>query len=295
MQGRLVGIAIHALKSARGVQVESAQVEPWGLRGDRRWAVVHPDGRRLRAAEVPAVMGVTARATPDGGLHLSAPARPDLGAVEVRPPTGPALDVEPGAFLDVAHLVPGEDPAAEAWLSAAVGQPVRLVWLDDRTPRPIAAEHGGTGLPDDVVSLADTGPLLLASRGSLRRLDDWVAELAVERGGAPPDPLDMRRFRPNVVVDGFEPFAEDGWSAVTIGDVAFRVTEACDRCSVTLHDPDTLERGKEPIRTLARFRRRDGLTWFGVRLAPVTHGEVRLGDPVVPVGGRDEAGVGGPA
>ena len=295
MPGRLVGIAVHALKSARGVQVETADVEPWGLRGDRRWAVVHPDGSRLRAAEVPAILGVTARPAPDGGLHLAAPARPDLGEIEVRPPGGPALAVEPGAFFDVAWLVPAEDPTAEAWLSDAVGRPVRLVWQDDARSRPVAAEHGGTGAPDDVVSLADTGPLLLTSRSSLRQLDDWVAELALERGDGPPDPLDMRRFRPNVVIDGFEPFAEDGWSAVTIGDVAFRVTEACDRCSVTLHDPDTLERGKEPIRTLARFRRRDGLTWFGVRLAPVTHGEIRLGDLVVPVGGGDAAVVGDPA
>jgi uncharacterized protein len=291
VQGRLVGIAVHALKSARGVPVETAEVEPWGLRGDRRWAVVHPDGRRVGPIEVPAILGVTARAAADGGLRLAAPARPDLGEIEVRPPAGAALDVRPGAFLDVALLVPCEDPAAEAWLSGVLGRPVRLVWLDAPTTRPIAAEHGGTGAPDDVVSLADTGPLLLTSRSSLRRLDDWVAELAVERGEGLPDPLDMRRFRPNVVVDGFEPFAEDGWSGVTIGDVGFRVTEPCDRCSVTLHDPDTLAKGKEPIRTLARHRRRDGLTWFGVRLAPVTRGEIRLGDPVVPVGGE----VGGPA
>jgi uncharacterized protein YcbX len=283
MQGRLVGIAVYALKSARGVQVETAEVEPWGLCGDRRWAVVHPDGRRLRAAEVPAILGVTARPAPGGALHLSAPARPRLGEIEVRPPAGAALDVKPGAFLDVARLVPGDDPAAEAWLSAAIGRPVRLVWLDPATTRPIAAEHGGTGAPDDVVSLADTGPLLLTSLSSLRRLDDWVAELALERGEGLPDPLDMRRFRPNVVVEGFEPFAEDAWSGVRIGDVTFRVTEQCDRCAMTLYDPDTIERGKEPIRTLARHRRRDGLTWFGVRMAPVTRGEVRLGDPVVPV------------
>jgi uncharacterized protein YcbX len=47
-------------------------------------------------------------------------------------------------------------------------------------------------------------------------------------------------------------------------------------------EPDTLARGREPIRTLSRFRRRDGLTWFGVRIAPESPGKVRVGDPVTP-------------
>jgi len=278
--GVLTGIALHALKSARGIQVAEAGVEPWGLRGDRRWAVVDDAGRRVRAVKVPAILGVTAAPAADGGLHLTAPHRPELGDVTVHPPAGPSVAVPEGAFLDVRRLTYGDDEAAEVWLTAVVGQPVRLVWLDDPTTRPIDPRYGGTGEPGDVVSLADTGPLLLASEQSLRRLDDWIAEVAVERGEPLPAPLDMRRFRPNVVVAGFEPFAEDGWTALTIGEVAFRVTEPCDRCAVTLVEPDTLERGPEPIRTLSRFRRRDGLTWFGVRIAPQSPGTVRVGDPV---------------
>jgi uncharacterized protein len=282
VSGVLTGIGLYALKSARGVQVPEAEVEPWGLRGDRRWAVVDAAGRRVRAVEVPAIMGVTATPAADGGLHLVAPHRQELGEVGVHPPTGPAVDVPEGAFLDVRRFTYGEDDAADRWLTEVVGRPVRLVWHDDPTTRPIDPRFGGTGQPGDVVSLADTGPLLLTSEQSLRRLDDWAAEVAVEHGEPLPEPLDMRRFRPNVVVAGFEPFAEDGWTGLTIGDVAFRVTEPCDRCAVTLVEPDTLARGREPIRTLSRFRRREGLTWFGVRIAPETPGKVRVGDPVRP-------------
>jgi uncharacterized protein YcbX len=280
--GVLTGIGLFALKSARGIRTGEAEVEPWGLRGDRRWAVVDAAGRRVRAVELPAVMGVTAAPTPDGGLHLTAPHRPELGDVTVRPPAGPPVDLPEGAFLDVRRVTYGDDPSADRWLAEVVGEDVRLVWHDDPSTRPVSDRHGGSGEPDDVVSLADTGPLLLTSEASLRRLDDWVAELAVERGDALPEPLDMRRFRPNVVVDGFEPFAEDRWTTLAIGDVSFRVTEPCDRCAVTRVHPDTLERGPEPIRTLARFRRRDGLTWFGVRIAPTSRGTIRVGEPVVP-------------
>ena len=112
--------------------------------------------------------------------------------------------------------------------------------------------------------------MLLTSEASLAQLDGWTDE-------ATPS-LDMRRFRPNVVVDGDVPFAEEGWSHVELGGVTFRVASHCDRCVMTTIDPDTLIRGKEPIRALAKHRRRDGKTWFGVRLVPTTTGTISVGD-----------------
>src|SRR5690606_38685748 len=88
------------------------------------------------------------------------------------------------------------------------------------------------------------------------------------------------RFRPSVVIDGADPYAEDKWSEVTIGEVTFRVSELCDRCAVTTIDPVTLAKGKEPLRTLAKHRRWDGKTWFGIRLVPRNPGTLRVGDPV---------------
>ena len=91
------------------------------------------------------------------------------------------------------------------------------------------------------------------------------------------------RFRPNLVVDGdLEAFEEDHWRSVLIGDVSFRVVKAVDRCVLTTIDPTTLERGHEPIRTLARHRRRDGRTWFAMHLVPQVRGVVRVGDEVTP-------------
>jgi uncharacterized protein YcbX len=104
---------------------------------------------------------------------------------------------------------------------------------------------------------------------------------------APPvsEPLDILRFRANVVVDGNEPFSEDDWPGVRIADVDFRTTMVCDRCVMTTLDPVTLDGGKEPIRTLARHRRWDGKTWFGTRLVRIGGGDrIGVGDPVVPLG-----------
>jgi uncharacterized protein YcbX len=91
----------------------------------------------------------------------------------------------------------------------------------------------------------------------------------------------MTRFRPNVVVSGTTPFAEDGWRRIRIGAAEFRAVKGCDRCVMTMTDPDTAARGKEPIATLARHRQWDGATWFGMNLVPDTPGvTISLGDPV---------------
>ena len=94
--------------------------------------------------------------------------------------------------------------------------------------------------------------------------------------------MSVVRFRPNVVIDGEAPFAEDDWPTVRIGDVEFRTAEVCDRCVMTTIDPETLATGKEPIRSLSQHRKWDGKTWFGTRLVPLGEGKIRVGDEVVP-------------
>ncbi|WP_433422400.1 MOSC domain-containing protein [Microtetraspora malaysiensis] len=268
---RLRDIHIYPLKSASGVPVDAATIEPWGLDGDRRWAVIGDDGDNLWLGEFPRMLSVTARNLQDGGLHLAAPGLPEL---VVPPATGPRVPV---GFTGLDHAV-AADAAAHAWFSTLLGLPARLVWLDDPRRRAVPPAHGG--LPGEVVSFAWDAPLLLTSASSLRRLDEWIAAGAAEHGEEPSGPLSMVRFRPNVVVEGAGPYEEDGWAEVRIGEVDFRVSERCDRCAVTTIDPDTWVKGKEPIRTLARHRRWDGKTWFGVRLVPRAPGKIAVGDPV---------------
>jgi uncharacterized protein YcbX len=272
---RVTGIVVYPVKSAGGTELTMAGVEPWGLAGDRRWAIVDEQGQRVKAVTCPAIMTITATPTVDGGLRLAAPDVPEP-LVANPSPDGEGTPVG-FARLDRAILA---GPAAHAWLSEVLGRRVRLVWLDDPTRRPVSPARGGR--PGDTLSLADTGPLLLTSNPSLRQLDEWIAAGAAERGEPAPRPLDMMRFRPNVVVDWDVPFAEDDWKRVRVGDVRFRVSELCDRCAVPTFDPKTLEQGKEPTRTLARHRRSEGKVWFGVRLIPEADGEIRIGDEVVP-------------
>ena len=273
VQGTVARVRVYPVKSLAGVDVAAADVEPWGLRGDRRWMVVDISGEVLTARERHALLAV--RATPDdeGGVTLDADGSASL---HVPPPAGPA-DVPVGiSRLDRATAAGQE---ADRWLSDVLDEPVRLVWLDDPARRPVSPAHGGRA--GDPLSLADAGPLLLASTSSLAQLEEWMRQEADRRGEPAPSPLDMLRFRPNVVVEGhFEPFAEDRWQVLRLGECTYRFAEHCDRCVMTTLDPGTTRGGKEPLRTLARRRQWDGKTWFGVRMVPTSDGRLAVGDEV---------------
>ena len=275
---RLDGIHLHPVKSTAVRPVLHGDVEPWGLRGDRRWMVVDADGECVTAREEHRMLSVSADTSATDpvvgtALRLTAPGREPL---EVEQPHGPAIPVTVHGRGLEGVTAPDE---AGAWFSAVLGRDgLRLVHV--HSPRPLSPTHGR---PGEATAFADAYPVTLASRASLARLREWVSETAAERGEEPRSPLTVERFRPNLVVDGdLEPFEEDRWPRVRVGPVVFRVAKPVDRCVLTTVDPATLERGHEPIRTLAKHRKWDGATWFAVQLVPETLGEVRVGDEVTP-------------
>lgn len=274
---RLTSLHVHPLKSAAPYDLAEAEVLPRGLRDDRSWMVVDASGRMVTARTDHRLLHVVARtpATSPGlgtPLVLEAPGQPALGVVE---PAGPPVAVRLHSE-DLRGVDAGDEAAA--WLGRALGRDdVRLVWCDDPTRRPTDQAFS---LPGDHTAFADSYPVTVASASSLARLNDWIAQGAVDRGEEPPPALPMTRFRPNLVVEGAEAFAEDGWRRIRVGEVWFRVAKACTRCVMTTVDTSTLVRGKEPIRSLARHRALGGKTRFAVHLVPEHAGTVRVGDEV---------------
>ncbi|MFI6473677.1 MOSC domain-containing protein [Streptomyces sp. NPDC050516] len=261
------GMHIHPVKSVGGYDTAQAAVEPWGLAGDRRWMLVDTHGTAVTQRERPALALSSAATLPGGGVRLSAPGRDDL---VVEPPQ-PMAAVGVTLFGNKFEAVTAADEA-HAWFSAYLGTEVRLMHLDDparrRAINPKYAPNGET------VSFADGYPLQIATRASLDALNSLIAQ-----GDDPAEgPLPMNRFRPNVVLDGTEAWAEDTWSRISIGEVTFRVAKPCGRCVITTTDQATAERGREPLRTLARHRRIGGSLAFGVLVIPEDTGTIRIGD-----------------
>jgi len=260
-----VSIHIYPMKAARAVDLAESLVEPWGLAGDRRWLLVDEDGRFVSQREEPSLARVVVTRGPET-INVSATGVPGR---QITIPADGAQLLKVTVWRSTV-LAAAAEPEGDAWFSAYLGRPVRLVYLDDPTRRPVDPEYGRDG---DVVSFADGYPLLLTSTASLAELGRWLTE-----DGAQPVP--MTRFRPNAVVTGAPPWAEDRWRRIRIGAVEFRVVKPCGRCVVTTTDQITGEVGSQPLKMLGRRRRFGKQLVFGQNMIPDGPGLIRAGDPV---------------
>jgi uncharacterized protein YcbX len=259
----VASLHLYPVKACRGIALRTAAVERRGLQLDRRFLVVDEEARFVTQRTEPRLALVDVAVGPDASreIALSAPGAP---SISVR-----LADVEPRrrvtVWRDDVEAADCGDPAA-AWMSQWLGKPVRVVCMPDDVERAVDPKYGREG---DIVGFADGYPLLIASASSL---GDLNARL--------PEPVGMDRFRPNVVVSGSEPWAEDEWRRLRIGEVVVRVVKPCVRCTVTTIDPRTAERGVEPLRTLATFRARGNDVLFGQNCIPEGPGTIAVGDPV---------------
>jgi len=260
---RISSLHTYPVKGCHRLDHDAARVEPWGLAGDRRWMIVDPDGVGITQRQAPVLTGLHAVPRP-GGLLLN-------GFDVAEPEDGPKETLR--VFSSKPPLTARLATAATGFVSDFLGRPARLAWLADTSVRPIATH----ALPGDRVSFADGFPLALANAASLAAVNDWLLEAGDE-------PVPMTRFRPNVVIAGARPWAEDDWlgGRLRLGDVTFRVAKACSRCVVTTVDQETGQVGRQPLRALGRHRCfADGLL-FAVALIPETAageaGVIRVGE-----------------
>jgi hypothetical protein len=259
----ILEINIYPIKSCRGVSVETAIVGPRGLQGDRRYMLVDAKGRFLSQRQHPRMAQIAV--TPaEHELLVNAPGRPSLSLP--REMSGSRL-CEVKVWRDTLEATLA-DAAVNHWFSAFLGFDCGLVYMADTQHRAVgnaAAEF------DDEVSFADGAPLLLISQASLQDLN---SRLQV--------PVEMRRFRPNLVVSAAVPYAEDDWRRVAVGEAEFAVAWSCARCIMTTVDPDTgvKDPGGEPLNTLRSYRRVGSGVLFGQNLLPRKFGAVRVGDRV---------------
>jgi hypothetical protein len=244
----LTAVYRYPVKSLAGQAHDELAVGARGLLFDRHWMLVDEQLRFLTQRQQSRMALITARVDDRGGLTLQAPGASDLvvGAGADNPEHAAVRvwdDMVQASFAGA---------AADRWLSAFLGTPCHLVSMPGEVRR---AVDPGFALPQDQVGFADGFPFLLISQASL---DDLNRRLEV--------PLAMQRFRPNLVVDGCAPYAEDSWRRIRIGELTFRVVKPCSRCIIPTIDPETAERGAEPLRTLMSYRRRDNKIYFGQNL-----------------------------
>lgn len=252
-------LTYYPIKACRGFDVSSSDVGRMGLAYDRRMMVVTPDGGFLTQREHPRLAFITPTLQNDS-LTLSAPNFDSL-QIGIQTSGTPTL-VDIWASKSV-HAIDQGDEAA-AWLSDWLGVSVRLVHIADGFKRKLNPDYAVNA--DDHTGFADGYPILIISEESLQDLNSRLDS-----------PVPMNRFRPNLVVKGCEPFAEDTWRRIRIGGMQMALVKPCARCVVTTIDKETLEKNKEPLKTLSRYRRHELGAIFGMNAIPLNEGKIDIG------------------
>jgi hypothetical protein len=232
----LSAIHIYPVKSCRGLSVTTADLDEYGFVGDRRFMVVSAEDGIFLTQRTHPRMALIETALAKDSLSLSSPGH---GAVAI--PFNTSAGVRRvTVWKSTTSADDCGDEAAE-WLTDFLGLPLRLVRMGGTYQRPIVKP---TAQPGDVVTFADAYPFMVISEATLADLNGRLDE-----------PLPMNRFRPNLVVAGCAPYGEDDWTRVRISGVVFRNSGPCARCPIPTTNQETAARGKEPLKTLATYRR----------------------------------------
>lgn len=262
---KLIEIWIYPIKSLPGVRVKSARVAEKGLEGDRRMMLVDADNRFLTQRELPemALFNVSCE---NGFVTVSHSIKKDLHPITIDASQPISTLPITCKIWDDSVEVQEMNAMYSKWFSDALGFDCRLVLFPEPNRRRIDVKY----VPDEVhTSLSDGYPYLIIGRESLNDISSRVGEQ-----------LPIRRFRPNFFFEGGVAFEEDTWQDFYIGAVKFRGVKPCGRCAITTINPDTAEKGVEPLRTLASYRSKSGKVLFGQNVIALTSGIINEQDDI---------------
>ena len=253
---------IYPLKSASGISLDNAFMEQRGLAHDRRWMVVDDSGQFMTQRTCPSMALINTELVGQT-LTLNAPRMSEL-SLPLFPTKGESQEVEIWGERCEAWTANSQ---SGLWISEYLRKSCKIVFMPDHSNRPVDPDYAPT---QNQVSFSDGFPLLLISESSLSDLNNRL-----------PESLTMKRFRPNMVVKNTEPYAEDNWKKIRIGECEFQIVKSCSRCILTTVDPETGKfSGKEPLRTLAGYRKQNGNVQFGQNLIATINGKLSVGMPV---------------
>ncbi|MGV1870287.1 MOSC domain-containing protein [Agrobacterium rosae] len=262
---RITELNIYPLKSARGISLAESPISAEGLPGDRRAMLVDPSGQFITQRELPEIATINVRAE-QSGFHLSVDGK---GQVNAEPSVTRIHATVWKSVVDAAVATDEVNNTLSGWL----GRDVKLAFFDAQSSRSASVEWTGNDTP---VTFADGYQILVTTTASLAALNENMAANGEDHVG-------MERFRPNIVLDTDEPWAEDRWAALEINGIRFDLVKPCARCIMTTQDQTTGSRDvPSPMKAMGRLRmsadRRVPGPLFGWNVTPRGEGSIAVGD-----------------
>ena len=254
------GIYVYPIKGMQGIALQEAMVLPKGLENDRRWMLVDDGGNAITQRQLPALAGFEVTMATGNNLLVSYQNK------QISIPLLPKGLAMQAWVFEQAVLVTEVAPAISQWFSQQLKTPCRLVHFAEEATRQVDTAYAPVGTH---TSLSDGYPVLVTNLASLADLNSRLHE-----------PVPMDRFRPNIVLQTQEPFAEDRWQTLQLPNLLLSLVKPCARCTVTTVNQHTGQRGTEPLATLARFRKQGNKVLFGQNALVIRAGSVRVGQQV---------------
>ncbi|MFC1588729.1 MOSC domain-containing protein [Pseudomonadota bacterium] len=254
-------LAIYPVKSMRQIQLQKSPLQFGGLKHDRRWMVIDNDGVMIaqrKVARLCLIQPELLSPEVDCSIKLIAPEMPEI---KVSVPDGKVM-CKAKVWDDECNAYDAGDEVAN-WLSDFLKVECRLVYFPDDEIRIVDQTYAQ---PNDQTAFSDGFPVLLTTQASLDDLNSRMDET-----------IPMARFRPNIVVSGCEPFAEDEWQQLKVGNVTLRIVKPCSRCVIPSIDINNAQRTEEPIKTLISYRKRDNKIFFGQNVVADGEGTLEVG------------------
>jgi uncharacterized protein YcbX len=256
----LTGLFVYPIKSLGGIAVSSSLVTEMGLQYDRRWMLVDKDNRFMTQRQIHELSLFRLSITSEG-LSITYKPNGSVFTIPFQPQTTGDVVVKIWNDTCLARLVSAD---ADSWFSEMISFPCRLVFMTEETRRTVEQPYASG---NEITSFSDGYPFLIIGQSSLDELNKRLAE-----------PLPMNRFRPNIVFSGGEAFEEDEMEDFVINDIHFYAVKPCDRCMITTINQENAVSGKEPLRTLATFRKKENSIYFGQNLLHHGEGIIKIGD-----------------
>ncbi|MGB3403167.1 MAG: MOSC N-terminal beta barrel domain-containing protein [Microcoleaceae cyanobacterium] len=273
---KITGIFIHPIKSCQRIVLNEAEVTPKGFIGDREWMLVDKNHKFMTQRQHPQLATIQIKMS-DEQLILSV--NTDMIEPFIFTPKSIGNSLEVQVWRDQTIAIDQGDEVAQ-WFHTALQLPddqtCRLVKQSPDYPRPVDPQYATQN--SDYVSFADGYPFLITNTASLADLNQRLKATYPDQNLETP----MIRFRPNLIVESDQPFIEDTWKQIQIGEIKFAAVKPSGRCNVITTDQTTGERNQftEPLKILSTYRNQGGRIIFGQNLIPQNTGYIRMNDTV---------------